>query len=1397
MKSMFRPQISAVYFWLSPHILNIITGDVHKYQNKAKFFEEAAAEKEQEIGQWKQKYEQDKDEHAKNQEALIHGFTAEISNLRSQIFHFKTQLVKSPTKSPGNALRSPDIKSGHVFSPKSSTPKMQKLDFAHDVQEQIVGLQTEMNKNVASVSELEHALHVSRSAVDDLEKKLTASDEKNKLAESRIEELECRLRPHHEINENSDSELIEAKQRIVDLENQLKVHVEKLAKQSENELEIDNLNEQLNLKNKTICDLENQQRQLETQVKELKHAIEEKENYLEKLEHKVEELEVLNSELKDMVNKTTNDLQTKDLELQMLSPKSAATLKNSDKVETQDEKEKLKYELQLKTMEVDMLNEKVRKLKAGFKAEEELLKETKRKYSILRFTIDEKEANNQDLREEFVHKIEEKGSELTQTGEELAVAMSEVAKLKRINAEKDAVINMKEHAITELKEKVKEQELGKIVDKQSSHCEEIVILKKSVEEKTSNLKLLEAELLKYKETLKEKDERLSKMDGLSEEILKLQSLMKGKEDKIHELLSEMKTLKEEIDTLNSCKKETECLKKQVTELKCSLADKEEELAMLSDNLSAVLDEKEIEDKNLEDIKKLKHRIHDLEVQLQERQNEIRKNNSIDAPHQSASSNVDIVEFQKALLDTQNKKIKELENKLSCLSEQIKEKGNLEESFRDLESAVVDKEVEICNKDKEMECKTAEVDCLTARIALLETELKTKSEEIKELESINENRTHKVKEHTEKMDNVSQQLCDANAKAEELKVLLRSSKDKCDGLEKETKSLNDQLREKSSVIENCEKELHIAEGKVKCVLEKNNELEIALEGKSRELKELKEAYNELKQQIDSNNIDEAKLADAMLEIAELKSTVHTHKTLHHNLKGELEEALLILENKRSEANTLKKENEFNKKFEDQLNAKDRELHEAKTKMSELEEELNKTMESVSKAQDSQKDLEEARHTIEELRNQTVTLRSDLDRSQNRAGLLEQEIHDIHADCDEKLAAVSEMKTEVHRLVETKRIAVKTLGEENQSLKTELMNRKTSHEQALTKLQAEIESLKQEKDKLSEQESVLNSQKEVEIAQITCEKEKEMKKLTLVIDDLKSEIKELKHGLREVESENADLKAEVQELKSERNRLLGVQGEKTELEEMCNSLKTELLDLKDVLKNEENQCQILTEEVRKLEKLHDSQNEKDDNVDSEKNASQKITELQSLYDSEKLRNEEYQKIIRELNEQNCLSPQSGIRKVRKDKIDAENALIEARFTISSLEKKLKDSEINSELKQSVLVNNQSTSVSESVLQQKLNKATAKLHEVEGNNRSLIKEVTQLQGTVERLQRSLEDEKQRYEAMVEAEACQRTVASVVQADPRQSISSPSTKVELSKVIVFILFSYSASSFHGLLLQ
>ena len=56
----------------------IIPGDVTKYRNKARFFEDQLVEKEQQADYWRTKYEHDVEEHTRSQDALIHGFNAEI-----------------------------------------------------------------------------------------------------------------------------------------------------------------------------------------------------------------------------------------------------------------------------------------------------------------------------------------------------------------------------------------------------------------------------------------------------------------------------------------------------------------------------------------------------------------------------------------------------------------------------------------------------------------------------------------------------------------------------------------------------------------------------------------------------------------------------------------------------------------------------------------------------------------------------------------------------------------------------------------------------------------------------------------------------------------------------------------------------------------------------------------------------------------------------------------------------------------------------------------------------------------------------------------------------------------------------------------------------------------------
>ena len=1336
-----------------------------------------------------------------------------------------------------------------------------------------MGLQSEMDKNVASISELEHALHISRSGADDLEKKLTAAEEKIRYSVCKIETLEAQLKllqekpDQSEINEYQ-CDLTKARQTISDLQNEIKAYVEKVAKLAESESELHSLNEKLNLKNKLVFDLENRQRDLEKNVSELKQSLQQREDELEKLEQKKEELEVLNAELKDMVNKTTNDLQTKEIELQILSPKSVEKNQkviNFEKDSEVDEMKRLRTEVESKCREIERLKEKVGKLKAGFKAEEILLTEANNKYSELEFRIDEKEIENQDLKrkkKEYRHKIEdlnfnisEKSSELTKTGEELAIAKNEIEKFKRIIAEKDAIMFVKESALTEMKDKIsleKPDASTHTIQEKSDSPEKVESLKHAFKEKTEEIRLLQEELMDYKTKDKLASENLTKMDAFYEEILKLKGLIKGKEEKISELVSKTKSLHEEVDRLNSDLKENQMLEKEIQQLKSSLLEKEEEMAMLSDNLSAVLDEKEEEEKYSVEAAKLKTKVFELETQLKEKEQEILKVSKTVSLKDNVKNCIGVVE-------SQDNTVNDLQNKLEILAEQLQERENVEVSLRDLESAVADKEVELCNKDKEIECKVAEVDCLRTRIESLEMELKTRSEESNKLKDLKEPVSSTAKKLEAELEGVKHQLSDSVIKAEDLKTTLKNGEEKIKHVEKENRALTTQIQEKIACIEAKEKEIYILEGKVKCVLEKNNNLEEKLEEKSKELKEqmssynemikehkteldsakqhlsatvlkteelnvalknyeekkdnldretdslkvqlnekvayieskekeiciledkvkclqeknndleqtleekareleeLKSDYNESKKQNDLNSAEVSKLTDAMLEIAELKSVVHSHKTLHHKVKGELEEALLELENKRSEINSLWKENDIIKKLEGQIDVKDIELKEALSRNVDLQTELEKLKDRTSKIKELQDDLERSLESMQLLKNENKSLTSDLDRSLNRERELENMLQDVQCAVDDKVEVVLEMKKNMQSLLEEKENSKKDSEKETEAMKS-ISQCKTAHHTAINKLIHEIKTLKQDRQAKTEIEAKLKSAIETEVAKITKDKEEEIRKLTVVIDDLKCE--------------NCEIKNSLQEIKSEKTL------ENAELEENCKTLKTELSRLKDSLLNEENQGETLREEIKKLEKLYGSQKYLENKCDNENNFAEKFSELQTLYNAEKVKNEEYQKILNEMNEQNILSPQSGVRRLRKEKIDVENALIEARFTITSLEKKLNDAELRQEVQGS---NQQNSNACDYVLQQKLNKATSKLHEVESNNRSLIKEVTQLQGMVEQLEDALKEERHKYEMIMDTDAVQKTVASVIQTDPRQSISSPSTKTELCKVGLF----------------
>ena len=1432
-------------------------------------------EREQEALQWKHKYENDKEEYAKSQEALIHGFTAEISSLKSQIFHFKTQLYKSPTKSPGTTLKSPDVKSESMFSPDMklklfSTPKSvsQQEDLSNNVQEELLGLQSAMDKNVVGISELEHALHISRTKADELEKKLSAVEEKCQCSESNREELEKRIQilQKKEKSEKEDgSDLENARQKILELENDIKSYVEKVER---HESKISSLGEELAIKCKKVSDLESRAC-LEQNTNDVKQSLHQKEEEVERLEQKREELEVLNSELKDMVNKTTNDLQTKEIELQILSPKSSQKLQAIDnsekKLNETGEMEILRGELKSKCKEIDRLNEKISKLKAGFKAEEILLNEANNKYSELEFRIDEKEIENQDLKrkkKEYRHKIEdlhfdirEKGGEITKAGEELAIAKREVEKFKRVISEKEAVLDLKEEEISQLTQKCQRLETLDSLPcpprENSDNKEEITALKHALKEKENEIQVFQAQVQDYKARNKSAEESLAKLDTMSEELLKLEGLIRGKEEKISELSIE-------IDRLNSCLLEYQRVEDKIQQFQAALSEKDEEIAMMTDNLSAILDEKEIEEKYAEEAAKLRNKVCQLETLLKDKE----KQKDNDGFQLEVKDSLGITEHQLSFSETRCDMVNGLKNKVKTLEDKMRDRDSLESNVRDLESAVADKEVELCNKDKEIDCKTAEIECLRTKIENLEQGLNAKNCESTLVENLREPLNSSIKEHEVELEQSRHQLNESVSKMEELKVALKTCEEKVKHTEKENVALKNQLDNKMAVIVSNEKEIHILEGKVKCVLEKNNSLEETLEQKSKELKEQKSSYNEtvkkheaelsntkqlldinlqreeelnaklktfeekktafetetesLKTQLNEklanekdihtlgnqvkllqeknsqleqkleetskefkelnsnyaetktqNELNNSEMSKLEIEIAELKSVIHTHKTLHHKAKGELEEALLELENKRSEMSSLSKDNADNKNLENQLDTKDMELRKVHSSVVDLQTEVSKLKDENAKIKKEMHcDVEKAKESLKQLKDEIEILQSNLDKSENREKELESLLQDIQSVVTSKVEEILEVKKDAqNHLIDTESKIPKG---------TEMLESDLSKQSMVMELIEEIRNLKQDRQKKVEVETELESvlEREAKLLASKDELESVIEREAKVLASKEDEIRKLTFVNADLEGRNCEMKKSLDDIKH------GSISEKRVLEEKCQHLQEESLRLKNSLKNEESQCQTLREELIKLEKLYESHNNAE-KCDSD-NLSEKVLEIQALYDAEKLKNEEYKKILNEINEQNILSPQSGIRRLRKEKIDTENALIEARFTINSLEKKLNDAE----LKQVSQGNQQNSNAFESVLQQKLNKATSKLHEVESSNRGLIKEVTQLQGTVEKLEESLREEKQKYEVIMDSEVVQKSVTSVIQADPRQSISSPSTKTELCKVGIGIFY-------------
>ncbi|WAR15212.1 KI20A-like protein [Mya arenaria] len=1346
-----------------------LEGEVNKYRNKARFFEDQLVEKEQEASRWRSQYENAQKEYACSQDALIHGFNSEIANLKSQIFQYKAQIcgVKSPSKSPGGSLKSPassgkspDVRMKlfpmsplNTSSNSSGISSSPKESMKHDVNEQVKAIQCELNKNCKMVQDLEKALDASRSTNAQLERKIEELSVKKSEDESNATRVETSNAS------DKDVKIITLENKIKELEPLMKDYFSTSKKLTDSEKKLKEMNEKLDDKINQIIGLEEKVQNLEQSNVQLETDLITKEEAVNGLEKHAEELEILNKELKGMIDKTATDLESKEKEIKILSPKveKMQLAMSSDK--TENNKDALLKELEEKDKANKLLRDKLQKMKAYINAKECALKEATETCFEYEFKSNEKEVENEGLVQELEEKEKKiidldtsrvgKATMLKETGEELAVIGHEYEKAKRMIEEYKVSIQDLENALAN-----KEAELIKQDKLLDDKAREIVDLKKKVDHIKENSSVLKQDQEKLSSL---KDDNLK----LEKELANLKEKMSEVEKRYHddkeEVLKEMKDKVDELtDAKQRCEEKLELAEKENANLKEALTAKESEqqkYKMEKEKLTdKIYQEVEVVKNEMEEVRDdmttIHEDLHRKAVELEDKNAELEAlQASFNELKQSIEKNSTKEQLSSAMLE-----ITELKSSLQKQkTHHHKVKGELEEALMTIESSKHEienykKEIDTFKELKEeVDNRNDELEVSENVISELREVIKRRDEQMEELHGDLRNLTkdqrdkeQKIKVFEEKFEKLETKLSGAeltSQKIEELETCLANESakkseleqqlDKVKGIEEKCLSLETKLAKAESKIE----DMDMLEENFSQTDSKLEEAEQKLDKYEKEIKLLKE-----------------KLSASANELKEMRIELEERE----NALQEKEKNLMALDSK---------------KVEDAQDAKVQ-LHtmeEENSKLKSEQVELHKQLEKMNKIEMDASNLKDVKVQLHNMEEENSRLKSE-----------QVELH-------KQLEKMNKLETDVSNLkdvVQSKEQQIKNWNEKINSVSSQFnriwlcigqSNDDNSFENLDSQVDEVCEHLQNMQKRNSEMEDMCNKLS-VELTRMKSKKHDNMSDLDKKVQTFSAEIQELKE-------ENCKLKAETLEKKNVKEIENELKSQLTLKEVECETLTLEMK----LLKEEHSTLKEKVEELEKrlkgdIDTVKEESEKSDDGCD--KTNLEKVEELQRLYNAEKHKNEEYQKLLAETSEAHCMSPQTGVRKLRKEKIETENALLEAKYKIGTLEKKIADMEVKLRNATTVsgVVSTGNGVMGDRVQERRMNSLIGKVQELEEQNKGLIREVTQLQGDVTRLEAELSEEQSRGSGR-EHETPRRSRASYLSVETRQSISSPVSKLELNK--------------------
>lgn len=963
----------------------------------------------------------------------------------------------------------------------------------------------------------------------------------------------------------------------------------------------------------------------------------------------------------------------------------------------------------------------------------------------------DKAADNWIEHTEHVREIEELKTQYTEISSELALSKKAPDDLKRELERKDRIVAEKNRVIIELEEAARQRTVkgGEEIQDQSylrNHNEDIEFQLEEANCEVSNTR-----------------EQLSKMDesvmGLKRELSSKESDIGALKEKEKEMCLNLEKIREEILQLNNklaqeTELKTEIIKTMESKLQESLSNYNDNKAQTEAKISSLKDEiMKLKDLDGSSDRKIKQLESELESQKNDKiqfEGEIRtlsaeliKNEEFSALQleleEIKKSSDDKIHFLENRLEMNtNETIQELNDKIIYLEAQIVSQKEL---AAEIEDCMLGRQKEaeevhirrlrdhIQTAEKEMSAMKANADAI---IHDLEEELKAMQTKVVNQEETISTGSAEWQKNQKKLEDAAMasksklvnvmselaikggQLVDLGDRNEELseqaeirEQLITSQKEQLDKFQQTVENLKTSFDDK---LRHCETEAEMKENRTVlklddkfkelqkeltlqsdiaadkgAILQKNmddkiSNLEDDVKIRTEQINELNKLLSELRTNSDCKDKELSELNTCKIEIAEIRSSLHMEKTLLARSKETCKEMDI--------------------------------------KVNHLTEELSATKERLTADSES---MSTAQANLEECK-------KDLVAQQNENSNLERKLNEFQMESDalqhKELEKFDDISTE---LSEAKSVAAKQA-------------------EKLARLEVEVRA--QEARFTTEMETFQNLIEE-------CQKQHELEVSVLKQDNdkLEDQLKENRAQKKECEEQTIAMKEEF--LWTEKCEQSAVRKYQSKIEDLENSKSSESErndNLQKSLDTSESKCKEIQLTVSKLkEEMYLCKlQEKESKAENDK----LVKKLSVLEEKRPVSGDEDMRIKHISGSSESESEGGGMmRKLRRDKIAAENAKFEAecelsntKWEIESLKQKVKqlenqsefglDSQKCSESKQrSFHVQSKVDDARVIALQEQVGDLERTVSEKNGNNRILVKEMSNCQETMEKLDARLE--------------------------------------------------------------